>query len=611
MARASALSPDEFFSAAVLGNPDIISVSLLEDGTYLQVNDAFHAILGYGPDEVVGKTSNELGIWAEDDGRERFRALVARDGRARDVHALLRLKSGEIRQFEITAAVVRIAGRDCITSVTRDVTERSELAERLEKSRFLLERAEEMAVIGSWEFDYRSGRVSASQGSYRIYGIEQGEFTVEAIEGVPLPEYREEMNRARDALVKEGIPYDIEFRIARRSDGAIRDIHSKARWDPESKRLFGIIRDVTEEKRAQSRIEELNRELEDRVALRTNELRRSNQQLRETLERLTEAQRELVLSEKHAAIGQLAAGIAHEVNTPLGAIVSANRAVVRHLGERFPERLAFLLGLSSGQRELFSSIVERSMTRRLRSDPGSLWERRKAIEAELKARGIEPVGRIAELLAELDLDRLFEELPALFRDPLCPALLAQAEEQVAARRMAEVVAVAADKAAVVVAALRQYLGQGAREEAADVDIERDLDTVLTLLFNRFKFGVTVERRYSGARARGSSHDLGQVWMNLINNALQAMDYKGTLKLSTESAGDRVEVSVEDSGPGIPEGIRERVFEPFFTTKKQGEGMGLGLDISRKIVENHRGRILFESRPGRTRFTVILPAAAGK
>jgi len=94
-------------------------------------------------------------------------------------------------------------------------------------------------------------------------------------------------------------------------------------------------------------------------------------------------------------------------------------------------------------------------------------------------------------------------------------------------------------------------------------------------------------------------------MNLINNSLQAMDYRGTLTISTEHAGEWIIVSFSDTGAGIPESIRDRIFDPFFTTKKHGEGIGLGLDIARSIVEGAGGRIEFESVPGNTVFRVYL------
>jgi signal transduction histidine kinase len=173
-----------------------------------------------------------------------------------------------------------------------------------------------------------------------------------------------------------------------------------------------------------------------------------------------------------------------------------------------------------------------------------------------------------------------------------------------------VVESASSRAAGVVGALRGYLQPNRESDlAVPVDLAAEIETVLVLVHHRSKLGVRVERRLEpGLRALGNPERLGQVWMNLVNNALQAMDYHGVLTISSERRGDRAQVTVEDTGPGIPSAIRGRIFEPFFTTKRRGEGIGLGLDICMKIVEGYAGRISFESEPGRTVFTVDLPLA---
>ncbi|HRZ90251.1 MAG TPA: ATP-binding protein, partial [Spirochaetia bacterium] len=102
--------------------------------------------------------------------------------------------------------------------------------------------------------------------------------------------------------------------------------------------------------------------------------------------------------------------------------------------------------------------------------------------------------------------------------------------------------------------------------------------------------------------------LQQVWMALIDNALDALGETGTLAVRGEAIPEGIRVSVEDSGPGIPEELAGRIFEPFFTTKPAGEGFGLGLATASEIIQTHRGRLAFDSRPGRTVFTVSLPSA---
>jgi PAS domain S-box-containing protein len=409
----------------------------------------------------------------------------------------------------------------------------------------------------------------------------------------------------RRELLRSGAIENLEF-LGRTKDGAPRyGIYSgKLITMGGRQAVLSVILDITERKTAEREVQELNRELERKVGLRTEELSL-------TLYRLKSAQNDLVLSEKLSALGQLAAGIAHELNTPLGAIISADGSISRYVEQGLAETMSFLTSVSETQRGLFWAVVARGSHRKSATDAAAVWERRKSLQADLESGGLGSGRRIAEILVELGLDGATHEIPGLLEDERLLPLLEHARALLMIRRMTDVVRVAAEKGAAVVAALRQYLGSEVADEIADVDVERDLETVLTLLNNKIKYGVTVERRYSGARARGSAQSLCQVWMNLINNAVQAMEYKGTLTLSTESAGDRVVVAVTDSGSGIPEGIRDRIFEPFFTTKPPGEGMGLGLDICKRIVEKQKGRILIESRPGMTRFSVELPAASGE
>jgi signal transduction histidine kinase len=122
--------------------------------------------------------------------------------------------------------------------------------------------------------------------------------------------------------------------------------------------------------------------------------------------------------------------------------------------------------------------------------------------------------------------------------------------------------------------------------------------------------VEVVRDYDGALPPIVAHasQLNQVWTNLIDNAIDAVDGHGTIRLRTCRSGEEAVVEVIDDGPGVPEDVRSRIFEPFFTTKEVGAGTGLGLDIVRRIVENHHGQVRVDSEPGATRFQVRLPIA---
>ncbi len=152
-----------------------------------------------------------------------------------------------------------------------------------------------------------------------------------------------------------------------------------------------------------------------------------------------------------------------------------------------------------------------------------------------------------------------------------------------------------------------YMDRGAYQE---VDIHSDLDNTLMVLKHRLK-DVIVERNYGPELphlvARGGA--LNQVWTNLIDNAVDAMDGRGALTLKTRCENDFVMVEVADDGPGIPPDAQSRLFEPFYTTKDVGLGTGLGLDITYRIVQDHKGTIEVRSEPGNTRFIVRLPLRA--
>ena len=251
--------------------PDMITVSTLDGGVFIEVNDEFLRSSGYSRADAIGKSSLELDMWVDPEARMAFGSALAKEGKVRGFESLFRKKDGTQGRFQLSASLVDLEGEAGVVTFFRDVTEASKAEEELGKAAFLLERAEEMARIGSWEFDYATKSVVGSDGASRIYGVPRENLTVAAMEGVPLPEYRPLLDKARDDHILRGLPYDIEFKIRRKSDGAVLDIHSKALWDGANKRLFGIIRDITDEKKVQ---EGLKRALAEREALVTELLHR-------------------------------------------------------------------------------------------------------------------------------------------------------------------------------------------------------------------------------------------------------------------------------------------------------------------------------------------------
>jgi PAS domain S-box-containing protein len=377
-----------------------------------------------------------------------------------------------------------------------------------------------------------------------------------------------------------------------------------------------LIRDITEEKKAQKAIRDLNAELERKVARRTadleesnSSLRKSNEELKRTLDALTVTQSRLVQSEKLAALGQLVAGLAHEINTPLGAISSSNGNILASLRGDLGELIAVSRSLDEAEAEAFLRLLDASLDRAADLSAGEDWSARKAAMARFAEMGQSVDLRTAEMIVELGLGAggasLAELLP--FRDR--SRVLSAVHGAAMLRQGAEIVRDACEKATYVVQALRYYSYRDENDEDVELSVRKELGNLIALYRNKIKYGVEVVTDYADEGiVVGHRNRLNQVWMNLINNALQAMSNKGRLGLGIRRSGGRILVSVQDDGPGIPEDIQGRVFEPFFTTKALGEGTGLGLDICKKILQAHGADISFETGPGGTTFLVSLPAA---
>lgn len=366
------------------------------------------------------------------------------------------------------------------------------------------------------------------------------------------------------------------------------------------------------------RLQALTAGLESTVRERTDELSAANGRLGElnrelmgSLENAERMQDQLVQAEKLSALGVLTAGIAHELNTPLGANAMAAELLEAFIKDRLPVliRRAAILQPGALEHAMASCVGPGEEAEAPNRKPGRAADRasRKALEERLAAAGAPDAHLWAERALAMGLGEAVmgpQYLGATGPTPLLSTLWDLCE----LKSMAELLVESGRKAAMVVQALQSYVRPAEDEGFGPVDLDADLDTVFTLLHSKLK-GLHIRRERSGLRVRGVSHQLSQVWMNIINNAAQAMDYAGALSIRIGRASDGfVALEFEDEGPGIPPEIAGKIFEPFFTTKKLGQGLGLGLDICKKIIDRHGGSISFESAPGRTVFRVRLPAA---
>ena len=319
--------------------------------------------------------------------------------------------------------------------------------------------------------------------------------------------------------------------------------------------------------------------------------------------------------EKMAALGTLAAGLAHELNNPTAAVIRSLQDLIPAIVEL--ERMNLVYGQRNVEEEHTATWLqvredgyEFLLNNRL--EPLTIMDREDALLDWLEDYGVKDAGKLVEPLAAANIQpALLDKLMSRWRDD--PTELRDMGIRWLALSFDVMMMIksglrGAERVSQLVKSMRSYshLDRGAKQL---IDVHQGIEDTLQLLTHKLKQGVTVKRVYGKdlpqIPAYGS--ELNQVWTNLLDNAIDAMDGKGSIEIATVSKSDRIVVKIIDTGTGIPLEIQSRIYEPFFTTKTVGEGTGLGLDVVRRIVENrHRGAISLESEPGRTCFIVCLP-----
>ena len=457
------------------------------------------------------------------------------------------LYSGIVHAFDT-------AVRDLLVEMSSDINytldyfsheaERKRAEELLRSSEERLQLAQIAASVGTWEWDLASGVAQCSDSYFTIFGLppESSPLTYsEWLEHI----HPEDRNQAA-ADIRQAQTMNADYRAVyriTRPDGSIRWLESKAHVKRDAGgsplSMLGAVIDITERK-----------QLEEQLVAQYEHVSGINAQLIESNKRLEQAQLQLLQSEKMAAIGLLAAGVAHEINNPIG-YVGSNLGTL----ERYVEDIFLVLD--------------------------------KYVEVEALMGADHPLTQeLLQLKEKTRLDIVREDTKLLI-----------AESHQGLERVKE-----------IVLDLRDFSHAESEDQWLWADVHKGMESTLNMLRNELKYKCDVVKEYGTlTRIYCLPSQLNQVFMNLLVNAAQAIEGHGKITIRTGQEGDHVWIELTDTGMGIPPENIPRLFDPFFTTKPVGKGTGLGLAVSFKIVEKHHGRIEVRSEVGQgSTFRVILP-----
>ncbi|MBN1929765.1 MAG: PAS domain S-box protein [Chlorobiaceae bacterium] len=537
------------FSAAITQLPLGIVITS-DQGIIEYTNPGFTALSGYSEAEAKGHNVNILK--SETQTKPFYRKLweTITAGNIWQGEIVNRKKNGEL--YTEYCIICPIMGPDSeishFLSIKQDITRRKQEQQALAESEQSFQELADLLFQPVFEIDLKGNIIFSNKAGLELFGYTRQDIE-EGFDALRLfaPEERQRVAENMYARM-QGLSFTNHEYSAIKSDGSVFPILIYS--EPIIRRnvpigIRGLVLDITDRKKNEQKLLELNQTLEERVEERTRELEVTHQQM--------------ILQEKLASIGQLAAGLAHEINNPIN-FVRINFATLR-------EDVSDLSRLIAGYRELFSNI-------------GNEKPPEEAIE---KLRSLEQ---------ELDVDSLLDELPVLFDE---------------SKRGFE-------RVSTILSSMRNFSFRHALDQRVPFDLNQGIRDTLVIAQNEYRYYAEVQTRLGDLPAAPCNPEqINQVFLNLIVNCAHAIasqhrQQKGKILIATGADEDSVWCTITDDGPGIPAEIRNRIFEPFFTTKEPGKGTGLGLSISYDIISNKHGGNLSVSCPpeGGSIFTIRLP-----
>ena len=527
-------------------------------GKFTFVNDIMCSNLGYSREELIGMSYRQ---YTDEKNASKLRKLyehLYKTGepiKAFDLEAIN--KNGIIMIYETSAFIMRNSKGEPIgfRGVSRNITESKKMEEDLrqseEKYRHILENMEE----GYFEIDLVGNYTFVNNAECRNLG-----YPKEELIGMNNRQYQDEATSRRiyqvfNNMYKTGEPIKIIDLEITRKDGTkkFNEISVSLIRDSKGKKIgfSGVSRDITERKRSEESLKSNQEEL----IKKNQELEESRKNIQNTLERLGQAYEELKASqskilqqEKMASVGQLAAGVAHEINNPM-AFIASNLGTL----DKYIHRL---IDFIQTQSEMIKSFKDADTIKELK-------RKRK----------------------ELKLDYVIDDVKGLITESLDGS----------------------ERVQKIVLGLNRF-SRVDEEEYKDADINECIESAINIVWNELKYKSTLKKDYGKLpRTKCYPQQINQIFINLLINAVNSIEEQGTITIKTWNKGRSIWMVISDTGCGIPRENQSKIFEPFFTTKDVGKGTGLGLSITYEIVQRHKGDITVKSEVGKgTTFTIRMP-----
>jgi signal transduction histidine kinase len=349
--------------------------------------------------------------------------------------------------------------------------------------------------------------------------------------------------------------------------------------------------------------------LQTKVEMRSIELQKHKDSAEQSQKELQATLVQLIQAEKMATLGNLVAGVAHEINTPLSAIKASAENISEVVAELQTQLNPEVNNFDQDDWKIISKILPECGKSNKTLSTKEARSIKKSLTLKLDGINIQSADEVADMLMGLGLYENSENYLFLFQNSKYNQILAFLSIIHGIKLKSKIIDNSSMRVSKIVKSLKTFTHFDQSGNKTLSDIREGMETVLTIYHNAIKHGIDVIKIYEDVPMIYCFFDeLNQIWTNLIHNSIQALNGKGniTIHIYTIENNNILSISIEDNGPGIPKEIQEKIFEPFFTTKPRGEGSGLGLHIIKKILEKHNGELLLETEPGRTKFTVNIP-----